>query len=222
MSHDDLMKSLKELSCEIRENEHSDSAHIKCAELVVQHPAWCYFSHVEGVTYVIAATLLSYIDFENIIYVSQIYGYCGYSYSSNHDGKGYNSYMKKVLDNLANEFIKNDSEYSLYYWDKVISEVGDENNKKSLKHIDKISRRYMMQRFLRDCYEAVRCTLGLEIKDGCAEKKGKKHYVNNETNWRQFCDLDEHKLQLRHYAYKQVVEVKRSIAKELIDEHNYE
>lgn len=218
MTQEELMNKLKELSCEIREGA-TDSTSIQCAEYVVQHPAWCYFSHVEGVTYSIATILLSYIDFENIKYVSQIYGFCGYAFNSGQH-KGYNSFMRNQMYKLSNEFIKNNSEYSLYYWDKVISEASNTINKKTLKHIDKIARRYMMQKFLRDCYEAVRSTLGLEINDGCVEQKGRKHYVNNETNWRQFVDVDEHKLLLRHYAYKQVVEVKKSIAKEIIQSND--
>lgn len=236
-----LIIDLKNNSSTLRKMDPTDPKinieKIKCAELVKQHPIWEFLDGVVGISYTIAGTILSQIDLLKIHYVSQIYSYCGISKdkkSVSTSKRPYKIYLKKALmTDLVSRFIRIESEYALYYYSRVLylinrdlsqisegemcDEVGQEIEGKlkrhDLDHIKNMAKRYMIQKFLRDFYEAGRTIMGMPLINGYAQSSdGIIHSGDDLTDWKQFINVPSDKFKIRRaHTRKQIQILKNKI-----------
>ncbi len=169
---------------------------IRIAELVKQHRAWQYMNSVVGMSYTIGGLLLSQIDVLKIHYVSQIYSYCGISVHK----KPYKSFLKKVLMiDLSERFIQMDSEYALYYYKRILFllnrdgyqiTTGEISEPHTIDHIRNMAKRYMIQKFLRDFYEASRTLMDIPLINGCIQKYGGTRSTDDAFDWKSIVESD--------------------------------
>ena len=232
-----LIKDLKETISTMRKLDPNDPkmnlVKINCTK-VQEHPVWKYLNGVVGISYTIAAAMLSQIDILKVHYVSQIYSYCGIAngkdkYKNNQPS--YKVFLKKILmTNLVSRFISMDSEYALYYYNRIIylinrdltqiengemsKEFGNTittlKQRHTLAHIDNMAKRYMIQKFLRDFYEASRTIMGLPLLNGYVQNSGGiVHSGEDMTVWTQFVDVSPETFKIRRiHTRKQIVLLK--------------
>ena len=232
--YQNLIKELKTTVSSMRKLDPNDPkinvAKINCAK-VQEHPVWPYLNGVVGISYSIAAAILSQIDILKIHYVSQIYSYCGISnYNTN---KSYKVFLKKMLmTNLVNRFIVMDSEYALYYYNRIIylinrdisqiknGEMSADFNacpeglkpRHTFNHIDNMAKRYMIQKFLRDFYEASRTIMEIPLINGYLQNSGGIIHSGDITNWKQFVDVTPEEFKTRRiHTRKQIALLKDKI-----------
>ena len=209
---------------------------------VQEHPVWKYLNGVVGISYTISAVILSQIDMLKIHYVSQIYSYCGIS--NYKKDKSYKVFLKKsLMTNLVNRFISMDSEYALYYYNRIVylinrdltqikcGEMSPEFNTNpadSLKprhtfaHIDNMAKRYMIQKFLRDFYEASREIMGIPLANGYLQNSGGiVHSGEDITNWTQFVDVSPEKFKARRIATRKQISILKNKINYLVENNGY-
>ena len=159
-----------------------------------------FLKKVKGCGYIMSAVLISYIDIEKATNASKIVQYAGLNsgmvLGKKKNDKGeivttgdlvrgdkatkgyllpYNKKLKtKLLGVLADCFIKNNSQYKVYYdnYKTRLSNseafVNGTNRKwkdEPKAHIDRASRRYMVKIFLQDLYGVWRILEGLEVRE---------------------------------------------------------
>lgn len=204
---DNVLQQIDQLAKELRGS--SEDKSVESLVLLIQHPAWELFRNIKGINPETTIVLLSNIKFSEVKYVSQIYNCCGISKSSNSKRQ---NFLKKSLNKQADQFIKDDSEYALYYWvkiSKVLTIDRFTGNKHEWKHIERIARRYMLQKYLRDVCLYFKDVSGNEIGNGVQERG--IFTSDNLTNWKQFICTDEKKITFMHYSYKVSIDIKKSI-----------
>ena len=238
-NYQNLIKELKDTVSQMRKLDPEDPKmnliKINCTR-VQEHPVWKYLNGVVGISYTIAAAMLSQIDILKVHYVSQIYSYCGIANGKKYknDQPSYKVFLKKILmTNLVNRFISMDSEYALYYYNRIIYLINRDLNKvksgemspefeskgeleprHTFAHIDNMAKRYMIQKFLRDFYEASRTIMGMPLINGYVQNSGGiVHSGEDMTNWTQFVDVSPEKFKARRVATRKQI----SILKNKID-----
>ncbi len=244
--YQNLIKDLKKTVSSMRKlNPNDPKMNVVKADCtrIQEHPVWVYLNGVVGISYTIAAAMLSQIDILKIHYVSQIYSYCGISNYNKNVNKSYKVFLKKTLmTNLVNRFITMDSEYALYYYNRIIylinrdltqikngemsKEFGNPittlKQRHTFAHIDNMAKRYMIQKFLRDFYEASRTIMGLPLANGYAQNSGGiVHSGEDMTNWEQFVNVTPEKFKSRRIHTRKQIAVLKSKISYLVENEGY-
>ena len=240
----DLQKNLevreRELSPEQKElcetdlrlkKEMEDAWINRCEELQKKHPAYPFLKNVKSCGPILSAILMAQLDPLKIDYVSSFYAFCGCVKGHDRLVKGekatFNKWLKaKILGVLADNFVKQRSEYALYYYNRTIFLMNKENAeisagevvsyfgklkpedeaagkhaRKTAMHIMRMAKRHMMQKFLRDYYCASRSLMGMPIIRAYEDEKLGLHHSAEEdlTSWRKTIDFGNDKKALSAY-----------------------
>ena len=203
----------------------------RCDILKKRHPAYPFLKNVKSCGPILSAILMAQLDPLKIDYVSSFYAFCGCVKGHDRLVKGekatFNKWLKaKILGVLAGNFIKQRSEYALYYYNRMIFLLNKENAeisageivpyfgklkpedekagkraRKTGMHLMMMARRHMMQKFLRDYYCASRSLMGMPIIQSYeAEKLGLHHSAESDlTNWKKTVEFGDDKAALSKY-----------------------
>jgi hypothetical protein len=227
----------------------------RCEDLIKKHPAYPFLKNVKSCGPILSAILMAQLDPLKINYVSSFYAFCGCVKGHDRLVKGekatFNKWLKaKVLGVLAGNFIKQRSEYALYFYNRTIFLMNKENAeisagevvsyfgklkpedeaagkraRKTAMHIMMMARRHMMQKFLRDYYCASRYLMGMPIiKAYEDEKLGLHHSAEDDlTSWKRTIDFGNDKKALSDYRaeVKARCEEMTETVKELQEKYGY-
>ena len=219
----ELSPEQKELcATDLRLKKEMEEAWIKrCETLQKQHPAYPFLKNVKSCGPILSAILMAQLDPLKIDYVSSFYAFCGCVKGHDRLVKGekatFNKWLKaKILGVLADNFVKQRSEYALYYYNRTIFLLNKENveiasgevvsyfgklkpedeaagkrPRKTSMHIMRMAKRHMMQKFLRDYYCASRYLMGMPIIRAYEDEKLGLHHSSEEdlTSWRKTIDF---------------------------------
>ena len=253
----ELSPEQKELcATDLRLKKEMEEAWIeRCEILQKRHPAYPFLKNVKSCGPILSAILMAQLDPLKIDYVSSFYAFCGCVKGHDRLVKGekatFNKWLKaKILGVLADNFVKQRSEYALYYYNRTIFLLNKENAeiasgevvpyfgklkpedeaagkrpRKTAMHIMRMAKRHMMQKFLRDYYCASRYLMGMPIIRAYEDEKLGLHHSSEEdlTSWRRTIDFknDTKALSAFRKEIKTRCEEMSKVVKDLQEKYGY-